>query len=362
MLGPFPLPFRCLCRERAESPTNISFAQTLERPVAELANTLARDAKQRTDFLERVLASALETEIQSENFRVARRQRGERRLDLVVEEAIHRLFLGVGHLVGDETLDQRAIAFRIHRRIETDVAGVERGERLNDINRKTGEVRQLFRSWLSPHLLTQNLRRLDDAREISGAIQRNAHGAALTRQRRQNRLTNPPHRVRDELDALIRIELTSSSEQTDVAFTDQIDERHAAVLIFLRHRDDETQIALDELLECVGIAGANPTSNLDLLCTFEQRIRAHLVQVLIENVSLGFVRSYSGDGRFAATLDFSHLCHTSGTTVKAFRMRSHTGQQCERVNVFRQPGNASAIASRSDRNFQVVKTLQDTGR
>src|SRR6478672_316150 len=110
-------------------------------------------------------------------------------------------------------------------------------------------MRQLLGSGLSPHLLTQNLRRLDDAREIGGAIQRNADGAALTRQRRQNRLTNPPHSVRDELHALIGIELTCSGEQTDVAFTDQIDERHAAVLILLRHRDYETQIALDELLE-----------------------------------------------------------------------------------------------------------------
>src|SRR5690349_22428470 len=175
-------------------------------------------------------------------------------------------------------------------------------------------MRQLFGRWLSPHLLTQNLRRLDDAREIRGTIERHAHSAALTRQRRENRLTNPPHSVRDELDALIRVELASSSEQTDVAFTDQIDERHAAVLILLRHRDDETQIALDELLECVGIAGTNTTSNLDLLCTFEQRIRAHLVQILIENVSLGFVRCDSGDGRFAATLHFSHLCNTSGPT------------------------------------------------
>src|SRR6478672_45365 len=138
-------------------------------------------------------------------------------------------------------------------------------------------MRQLLGSGLSPHLLTQNLRRLDDAREIGGAIQRNADGAALTRQRRQNRLTNPPHSVRDELHALIGIELASSSEQTDVALTDQIDERHAAVLVFLCDRDHEAQVTLHELLESVRVTCTNPTGNLDLLSALEKRIRAHFI-------------------------------------------------------------------------------------
>ncbi len=78
-------------------------------------------------------------------------------LDLVVEEAVHRLLFGVRHLVGDEALDERAIAFRIHRRIETHVARVERGERLHDIDRQAGELRQLFGARLATQLLTQDL-------------------------------------------------------------------------------------------------------------------------------------------------------------------------------------------------------------
>src|SRR5439155_21113079 len=130
---------------------------------------------------------------------------------------------------------------------------------------------------LAAHLLTQNLRRLDDAGEIGGSVQRNAHGTALTRQRRKNRLANPPHRVGNELHALIRIELPGSREQTDVAFTDEIDERHAAVLVFLCYGDHEAQVALHELLESVRVAGANPTGNLDLLSAFEERVSADLI-------------------------------------------------------------------------------------
>ena len=55
-------------------------------------------------------------------------------LDLLGEEAVHRLLFGVGLLVGDEALDERAIALGIERRVEPDVAGVERGERLHHVD------------------------------------------------------------------------------------------------------------------------------------------------------------------------------------------------------------------------------------
>ena len=81
----------------------------------------------------------------------------------------------------------------------------------------------------------------------------------------ENRLADPPHGVRDELHALIGIELPRSGEQADVAFADEIDEGHAAVLIFLCDGDDEAEVALDELLERVLIAGADLRREIDLL-------------------------------------------------------------------------------------------------
>src|SRR5512138_2294552 len=75
--------------EAAECAADVAFAEALEGTVAELAHALARDAEHRTDFLERVLASALESEVQAEDLRVARRERTERLLDFVGEEAVH---------------------------------------------------------------------------------------------------------------------------------------------------------------------------------------------------------------------------------------------------------------------------------
>ena len=110
-------------------------SEPLERAVAQLADALAGDAEHAADLLERVLAPALEPEVEPQHLGVARRQRAERLLDLVGEEAVHRLPLRCrGMLVGDEALDERAVAFGIERRVEPHVARVERGERLHDVD------------------------------------------------------------------------------------------------------------------------------------------------------------------------------------------------------------------------------------
>src|SRR5688500_10321232 len=114
--------------ETPESATYVSLTEPLQCTVAKLTNTLARDAEHRADLLECVLASAFEAEVQSQHLRIPRRKRRQGSLDLVVEEAVHCLLLGVGHFVGDEPLDQRAIALRIHWRVEPHIARVERGE------------------------------------------------------------------------------------------------------------------------------------------------------------------------------------------------------------------------------------------
>src|SRR5206468_6069317 len=164
--------------ETSECTSNVTFTQTLQRAIAELANTLTRDAKHRADLLEGVLAPTFETKVQPQHLRIARRQGAERLLDLVVEETIHCFLFRIRHLVGDETLDERSITFGIHRRVETDIARVQRGQRLYDIGGQAGELRELFRTRLAIQLLTQNLRRLDDAREVRRPIEWYTQGAA----------------------------------------------------------------------------------------------------------------------------------------------------------------------------------------
>jgi hypothetical protein len=54
-------------------------------------------------------------------------------------------------------------------------------------------------------------------------------------------------------------------EQPDVPFSDQVGERETTVLVFLGHGDDEAQVALDQLLHRLLIAGAHLTGQGDLL-------------------------------------------------------------------------------------------------
>jgi len=106
-----------------------------------------------------MLASALEAEVEAEDLGVAGRECVEGALDLVVQEAVHGLLLGVGQLVGHEALDEGAVAFGVHGGVEADVAGVEGGERLDDIDGQAGQLRQLLGVGLAAKLLAQDLGR-----------------------------------------------------------------------------------------------------------------------------------------------------------------------------------------------------------
>src|SRR5436309_5395876 len=101
-----------LRREATERTADVAFAQPLQRTITQLTHALACHAEHRADLLERVLSTTLETEIQSEYLRIARRQRTKRLFNFVVQEAIHRFLFRIRHLVGDESLDERPIAFR----------------------------------------------------------------------------------------------------------------------------------------------------------------------------------------------------------------------------------------------------------
>src|SRR5262249_48159686 len=70
----------------------------------------------------------------------------------------------------------------------------------------------------------------------------------------------------------------------------------------------EAQVTLDQLLKGVLVAGADLFREIDLLRPLEQGIGGYLVEVLIENIALRFIRSDPSGGRAAATtLEFGHV-------------------------------------------------------
>src|SRR5207245_7682537 len=72
--------------------------------------------------------------------------------------------------------------------------------------------------------------------------------------RLQNRLPHPPHRIRDELHALIGIELLHCFEESFVADGDQLGEVEAVTLVFLDIGDDETEVGGNESLGSLFVA------------------------------------------------------------------------------------------------------------
>src|ERR1043165_3527918 len=96
-------------------------------------------------------------------------------------------------------------------------------------------------------------------------IQRDANDAALFRKRLEDRLADPPYRVGNELDPLRFIELVRSANEAEVALVDQVRERHALVLIFLRDADDEPQVRTDQLVERFLITDADLLRERDLI-------------------------------------------------------------------------------------------------
>jgi hypothetical protein len=94
--------------EAAEGASHVAFTQPLERAVAELTHPFARDAEHGADLLERVLAAALESEVQAQHLRIARRQRAERRSI----SSVRKRFMASSSVSGISSATKRSMSER----------------------------------------------------------------------------------------------------------------------------------------------------------------------------------------------------------------------------------------------------------
>ena len=81
-------------------------------------------------------------------------------------------------------------------------------------------------------------------------VTRQPNRATVVGHRAGNGLTNPPVDVGAESEAPPPVELIDASLQADVAFLDQVEERHAPPNVAARNRNDQPQVALDQALAC----------------------------------------------------------------------------------------------------------------
>src|SRR5690606_29156330 len=258
-------------------------AQADERLFLDLAHALARDAEERADLLQRHgVTSLFETVVEPEHAGLALLQRVERFLDRVAQRALIGLVVGAGRELVGQVVEQAVVLAGRQRGIQRQVGLRDCERALHLLVRQVELLGDLLDRGLAPQLLQQGGRPLPDAVQRSCAVERHAHDAALLGQRLQDGLPDPPDGVRDELDALRLVELVGGPDQAEVALVDQVAERHALVLVLLGDGYDEAEVGADELIERFFVALADPLGQLDLVLALEQRIRADLLEVLIE--------------------------------------------------------------------------------
>jgi hypothetical protein len=99
------------------------------------------------------------------------------------------------------------------------------------------------------------------------------------RQRMQDRLPDPPHRVRGQPEAAAAVELLDRADQADVALLDEIEQRRAALRIPACDRDDESEIRLDQTPSRRLVAQTLASDKLALLDRRKQRAATELTYV-----------------------------------------------------------------------------------
>ena len=132
---------------------------------------------------------------------------------------------------------------------------VERALRLNcdaqlanHIERQLGDASKLFDGWLTLEHFTECGACTGNFSHIGRASEGNANGVRLGRDRREDCLADPPHRVADEVDPDVGIVLVSRTAKSAVGLTHEILEGETTVLILLRNREGKPKIGADELI------------------------------------------------------------------------------------------------------------------
>ena len=214
----------------------------------DLADTLARDAKLATDFLERAGMPVDKAKAQLDNLALTIGKRVEHLSELLLQ---HGEAGGIGRNDSLGVLDEVAqlgILFLAD-------GGLERHGLLRDLldlADAVGAHVHLGTDLLGGRVATQVLKELalhaDKLVDGLNHMHRNTDGTGLVGDSARDGLTDPPRGVRGELEALLVVELLDGANQTEVALLNQVKEQHAAADIALGDGDDQTQVCADECL------------------------------------------------------------------------------------------------------------------
>src|SRR2546423_1728979 len=110
-------------------------------------------------------------------------------------------------------------------------------------------------SWIALENLGENCLCAGELDQLGILVERDPHAPCLLCQCLQYCLPDPPNCVRDEFDALIRIELSYRLEQPFVTNRDELTKVESVALVLLHVRDNESKVGGDQPLCCFFIPG-----------------------------------------------------------------------------------------------------------
>ena len=158
---------------------------------------------------------------------------------------------GVGRRQGDRVLDEVAevgVFLLTDWRLQRDRLLRDLHDLADLLRRDLHPAADLLGGRLAAVLLHEAAADADELVDRLDHVHRDADRARLVGDRARDRLADPPGRVGGELEALAVVELLDRADQADVAFLDQVQQRHAAADVLLRHRDDEAEVGLRQAL------------------------------------------------------------------------------------------------------------------
>src|SRR6266550_2574119 len=288
----FPPPASRLAPESSQGRTVRRFAQLLESALTDLSDALSSNSHQRADLFQRHRVRALlQTVIEVENLALAR---GEVFPENAIDELAHEMEVShvfdLGPIYAGEALTERAsLAVRtINRRIERDLGCRHLLCGANCIGSLFEQAANFVVGRIALEDLRENCLCASELDQLRILIERNSNASCLLSQRLEDRLANPPYGVGDELDALVRIELSDCFEETFVPDCDELAKVEPMPLILFDVRDYETKVSGDQPLSCFLVARLSTTRKSSLFFSVGDEWKLlYVLEVLVERGGRG---------------------------------------------------------------------------
>src|SRR5690606_1518699 len=221
-------------------------AELPQRLRLELADALPRHANLPADAFQRAASPIHQAVPHRDHITLAVRQRLEHRADLLAQElASGRVRRSRQLLVLDE-VTEAAVLFLADRHLEAHRVLAQLQDLLDPLRRHVHRLRQLFARRLATEFLLQLAAGPEDLIDRLDHVDRDPDRPRLVGNRPADRLTDPPHRVGAELEALVMLELLHRADEPEIALLDQVEHAEPTAHVLLRHGHDQAQVRLGE--------------------------------------------------------------------------------------------------------------------